>query len=313
MSTNDSNQYVRLRQNVFNSVAVTVMVIMSVAMFTYINSVMLFALQRKAIFRETPRYILFTHLLCSDTINLIFSFIVFILAVIFIKIAKAVCSVILFLCSSTFINSPLYLSVMSLERYVAICFPLRHSEIATQKKTSLAVIIIWFLGTVNSVIDILFTSIMDPTFFTSTMICKREGFIITSWQGNMAKIFNASYFVVVAAVILFTYISIIRIARSVSSDEESAKKPQKTVLLHLVQLVLCLNSFLYAFIDVSLASISSGVLLNYLLYLNFLVVLILPRCLSPLIYGLRDEALKPFFFYYFTFHIKKVKPRGNIN
>lgn len=56
---------------------------------------------------------------------------------------------------------------------------------------------------------------------------------------------------------------------------------------------------------------SSSKVFMDLRYLNYLFVLLLPRCLSPVIYGLRDDAVRPLFLYYVrcgTQKVKKVKP-----
>src|SRR4029434_2997986 len=97
-----------------------------------------------------------------------------------------------------------------------------------------------------------------------------------------------------------------------SADKESARKAHKTILLHLVQLVLCVNTFIYGTIERALAMTSNSRLFMDLRYLNFLFVLILPRCLSPLIYGLRDDAVRPLFLFYLQCSTHRVKPNVNM-
>ena len=105
----------------------------------------------------------------------------------------------------------------------------------------------------------------------------------------------------------FTYISIMITARSMSSNKDSAKKAHRTMLLHLIQLGLCLTSFVYGSIEraLSLLTVSDTALFKHLRYLNFLIVRIVPRCLSPLSYVLRDDAVRPLFKYYFCYRSTK--------
>ena len=141
----------------------------------------------------------------------------------------------------------------------------------------------------------------EPNFLYIQIYCAREQIFIKSWQLDVYNGFNVFYFVSVTVIIIFTYICIMITARSVSSNKDSAKKAHRTVLLHLVQLGLCLTSFVYGSIERALYLVTSNDpgIFKHLRYLNYLIVLILPRCLSPLIYGLRDDAVRPLFKYYF--------------
>ncbi|XP_076118527.1 odorant receptor 131-2-like [Alosa pseudoharengus] len=283
------------------------------SLFIYINTVMFMTLWSKPVFRETPRYVLFAHMLCNDTVQLLFSSLMYIISLCYVQLAKAVCSILILVTASTSRNAPINLAVMSLERYVAICFPLRHSEIATKTRTGLAISVIWFFGAVNPVVDILYTSATDPTFFSERMFCTRERIFIAPWQRELFEGLNAFYFVAVTLIIVFTYISVMLAARSASSDKESAKRAHKTLLLHLMQLGLCLNTLVFGSIERLLAMTSSSRLFMDLRYVNFLFVLILPRCLSPLIYGLRDDTVRPLFLFYLQCGTRKVKPNVNIH
>ncbi|KAF7697117.1 hypothetical protein HF521_005535, partial [Silurus meridionalis] len=277
---------------------VSVAIIMSL-FFTYLNAVMVYTLWSKPIFKETPRYILFNHMLLNDSIQLLITSLLYILGLAYLKLAMAACAFMVFVSSTTFNNAPLNLALMSLERYVAIRFPLRHAEMVTQKRTHIAIGVIWFIGSINFIIDLLYGVAMDSNYLISQMLCTREKLFIKQWQVDVNRGFNIFYFVSVSMIILFTYISIFITARSISSNKDSAAKAHKTVLLHLVQLGLCLTSFLYSLMERAAAVAGSSSLFRDLRYLNYLFVLILPRCLSPLIYGLRDDAVRPLFIYYF--------------
>ncbi|MBN3313912.1 OLF4 protein, partial [Atractosteus spatula] len=275
--------------------------------FIYVNGIMLFTLRSKSTFRESSRYILFAHMLFNDSVQLLTNVLLYIFATAYLYLVRAVCAIILIMSSTTRYNSPLNLALMSLERYIAICFPLRHSEIATPKRTCIAIGIVWILGSINHIIEVLVLLKTEPTLFLIPMFCTREKLFMSKWQADMYQGFNAFYFVAVGVILLYTYVAIMLEARSVSSDRASATKARNTVLLHAVQLSLCLTSSLYSVIEALLARMTVSVFIH-LRYLNFVVLLILPKCLSPLIYGLRDESFRPLFKYYFMCGSKKVKP-----
>ncbi|KAK1787414.1 hypothetical protein P4O66_002902 [Electrophorus voltai] len=301
-------QIYRVDFGAVTGIKIAVVVLMTL-FFVCINCIMLFALRSKTAFYETPRYILFAHMLLSDSVLLLTTTAMYAMSLALVSIAKGICSLLVLISNCTFQNAPLTLAVMSLERYVAICFPLRHSSIATQRNTGIALGVIWFLSSLNVMSDIVYELITDPNHLFKITFCTRQKLFVTKWQADKAQVFDVLYFVSVALIIIFTYIRIMITAMSVSSNKDSAKKARRTVLLHLVQLGLCLTSFLYGIIEklLYLLTGSDGSLFIQLRYLNFLIILILPRCLSPLIYGLRDEAVRPLFQYYFCYGANKVK------
>ncbi|XP_060747375.1 odorant receptor 131-2-like [Tachysurus vachellii] len=275
-------------------------VILMSLFFIYLNAIMLYTLRSKPVFKETPRYILFNHMLFNDSIQLFVTTLLYILSFAYLKLVMAACAFLVFISSTTFRNAPLNLALMSLERYVAINFPLRHAEIATQKKTYIAIGIIWCMSMIQLIIDLLYVLLTDPKLFSSQIFCSRERLFIKQWQVDAYQGVNMFYFVSVSVIILFTYIRILITTRSITSNKASAAKAHKTVLLHIIQLGLCLTSFLFSIIEraAAMSSTSTSLFID-LRYLNYLFVLILPRCLSPLIYGLRDDAIRPLFTYYF--------------
>ncbi|KAG9348502.1 hypothetical protein JZ751_002238, partial [Albula glossodonta] len=102
-----------------------------VLFFIYINSVMLVTLKRRAAFQGVSRYILFGHMLFADSLQMIWSMLSYLLYTVKVSMSNGLCAIVLLLPSITLRISPLNLAIMSLERYSAICFPLRHAEIAT--------------------------------------------------------------------------------------------------------------------------------------------------------------------------------------
>ncbi len=118
----------------------TFLSVSSCVIFLYVNGVMIFTLKKKTVFQEASRYILFGHMLWIDTLNLVMSVVLFVCAVCRIFVMKIVCLVLLVAATALYQVSTLNLALMSLERYVAICFPLRHAEITTYGRTNVAIV-----------------------------------------------------------------------------------------------------------------------------------------------------------------------------
>ena len=122
-------------------------------LFLYVNLVMLFTLLKKSVF-QIPRYILFGHLLFSDSLQLVFCMVMYMLAATRLSINNYVCLIICVWMGTNALISPLNLAFMSLERYLAICFPLRYPQIATIRRTEVTIAVVWIMGSINSLIEL---------------------------------------------------------------------------------------------------------------------------------------------------------------
>ncbi|XP_057217258.1 odorant receptor 131-2-like [Triplophysa rosa] len=276
--------------------------------FLYVNGVMLFTLRKKTAFLESSRYILFGHMLWVDTLNLFMSVVLYIFSICRIPIMKNVCVILLAAPMVLFQVSTLNLSLMSLERYVAICFPLRHADITTYRRTHMAIGVVWMIGLIQSISEIIIFYAIDSTNTAMNLFCSRTTVFRLQVYNKLDIAFTCIYFVSVCFVIIFTYISIAVVAKSASSNKISAKKAKKTVLLHLIQLGLGSASIFVGVIqDVIFVRTDVMTFLN-VMYFCFITFIIFPKCLSPLIYGLRDQAFSSLFKYYFTCAKGKIKP-----
>ncbi|XP_035035068.1 odorant receptor 131-2-like [Hippoglossus stenolepis] len=275
--------------------------------FLYVNGVMLFALLRKPLLLESSRYILFAHLLLTDSLQLVVTMLLYIIAVTMFNMISYVCVIITTIASIAVKISPLNLAVMSLERYVAVCFPLRHVDITTTRRTGNAIAVIWTVASLDSVTQIFVLVSHENKGFTVPRFCDRNSIFRLPIFSTLNISFTIIYFVLVGMVIIYTYIAIMITVKSASSCNSNASKAHRTVLLHLLQFCLCLTSTLFSLIN-RLWNINRNMAIN-VQYALFLGLIIFPKCLSPLIYGLRDHTFRHIFIYYFTFGLKSnVRP-----
>ncbi|KAM4619799.1 odorant receptor 131-2-like [Polymixia lowei] len=276
-------------------------------LFLYVNGVMLFTLMKKPVFHESSRYVLFGHLLLTDSLHLLVCMMMYLFAVTRIKIISYVCVIMSLFGGIIAMISPLNLAVMSLERYVAICFPLRHAQIASNRRTSVAIAVMWIVGSLDSLTELFVYVSLENTAFTMQRFCTRYTILQLEIFTTLNTAFTMIYFVLVGVIIMYTYIAIVTTARSASSNTPS--KAHKTVFMHLLQLCLCLTSTLYTIINSVVLWNMDIVIALQVQYVLFLGLIIFPRCLSPLIYGLRDRKFRNVFKYYFTFGLRNlVKP-----
>ncbi|XP_063060723.1 odorant receptor 131-2-like [Engraulis encrasicolus] len=292
---NITNQPILLVHRLLSARVLFVQVL--VAIFLYVNSLMIVTFLKKEAFRTDTRYILFAQTLVLDSLLMVLTD--FALAVSYIQypmplILCLVYCMVMIWCKT---GTPLTLVAMCLERYVAICMPLRHADISTARRRLVGLVVIWLISAVPAFV-LLFLYLARLSLFTKDTItvCSIDNVVVEKYNVHLAVL--KFYFVCMSITIIFTYYKIVKAAKAVASNsKKSTSKGQKTVILHAMQLLLCLIHFLGPFIESAVMKVSFRMFID-LRYFNFVVFLIAPRCLSPLVYGLRDEKFSSVLKYY---------------
>ncbi|XP_071989540.1 odorant receptor 131-2-like [Engystomops pustulosus] len=260
----------------------------SFVVFLYIMAVMLFIYFTSPSAREEVRYVLFAHMLITDLIYLLSSLFLFLASFFPVTFPAPFCYIVITVSSSSMKVTPYNLAVMSLERYIAICFPLRHGDFCTMQRTNIAISVVWAIGLIPNFVDfIILFVLVDHSFFLRNLACVRVYFRVTPAQNTIRDVIYISTFSLVGLIILLTYIRIMMVALKVGSSKASAIKAGKTVMLHALQLLLCMTAFSYVIVEMLLKE-----QVTLLLIINFCFFMCLPRFLSPFIYGIKDEFFR---------------------
>ncbi|XP_040902423.1 odorant receptor 131-2-like [Toxotes jaculatrix] len=262
-----------------------------VMLFLSINSLLMITFFQKEYFYTSARYILFAVTLLSDSLMLIVTNILLIFVHFKIDIQGWLCIIVCFVPLLYLTVTPVTLTAMTLERYVAICMPLRHGDLCSTRNTMHGILIIHGLSSVPCLI-ILSTIFVSASlsFYTKYWRCLIELILFQAWQHHLRSAVYQFQFLILCIIIVFSYIKIMKVAKAASGeDKKSTQKGLRTVLLHGFQLLLCLIQMWCPFIDAAVLQVNYS-LYEIVRYLNFVVFYLAPRCLSPLIYGLRDEV-----------------------
>ncbi|XP_077403346.1 odorant receptor 131-2-like [Vanacampus margaritifer] len=275
--------------------------------FLYVNGVMLYTLRSKRLFRETSRYILMYHLLLGDTLLLAITQLLYLLTTGGVTLTYPVCGVLIMLNNAVSRNPPLVLVVMSLERYVAVCHPLRHASIITVRNTAVAVLVVWVLCFLNELIQGLLLMMFPFEQLESlhmTRFCNYLNLLLVPILEYYYKVYTYFLFIAASLSIMFSFVGVTVAARSAAPDKDSARKARNTLLLHLLQLGLCLLSVLYVAIMALISSLLSHLMWIRVQTVSFVFFFLLPRCLTSLVYGLRDKSLRVVLVYHLCCHLK---------
>ncbi|XP_063759766.1 odorant receptor 131-2-like [Eleginops maclovinus] len=284
------------QREAYEVILFALLIVGSTCSFLFINCVLLYTLRSKPVFCETSRYILLYNLLFADTVHLVSSLLLFLPSSFKVKMTYYACGFLVLVSVFTQSISPLTLAVMSMERYVAVCHPLRHASVFTVRTTGIAIAVVWafaFIHILSRVIMLLyvFTKILLNPHMNE--LCSKEAIFFAPIFKDFETAHASTLFLSVGLAIIGSYIGVAHAARSASTDKVSARKALQTLLLHLIQLSLILTASMFSTIIIAIARTQDRSILFRIYNVCYVFLSILPRCLSALIYGLRDQTIRP--------------------
>ncbi|XP_078139530.1 odorant receptor 131-2-like [Centroberyx gerrardi] len=238
---------------------------------SYINGTLIHTFNKHQIFYVNPRYILFIHLVVNDIIQLTTTITLFILTYTFYKINVSLCFLLIMLAIFTTFNTPLNLAGMAVECYIAICLPLRHAE---------------FLSILPDLFIMIATESLG--FFYSRIVCERDNIFTHPLIIHKREVSYIIFLLVIWLTLLYIYFKILFAAKAAEGD---AKKARNTILLHGFQLLLCMLTYIGPVLVKALLYRFPKSYLNTL-FGCYIIIQILPRFLSPIVYGLRDQTFR---------------------
>ncbi|XP_029682768.1 odorant receptor 131-2 [Takifugu rubripes] len=280
---------IEYRDSVGKAVTKNVIVVVLSISINYVNAGLIQTYHRHQVFYTNPRYILFFHLVVNDMIQVMLTVMLFIISYVLYKINVSFCGVFILLALITTENTPLNLACMALECYIAVCFPLRHGQICTIRRTLLLIGLIWTTSMFSVLPDLFVTLATQPLdFFYSQVFCLRETAFPNPHIIRKRDITYVVYLVIVWLIIFYTYFRIMFTAKTASKD---ARKARNTIILHGFQVLLCMATYAEPLLKQALLLWFPR---NYSdsLFACYIIVQILPRSISPIIYGVRDKTFR---------------------
>ncbi|XP_053172275.1 odorant receptor 131-2-like [Scomber japonicus] len=279
------------RDSFTKAVTKNVIVVVIGISINFINASLIHTFRKHQIFYLNPRYILFIHLVVNDIIMVTVTITLFVVSYTLYQINVSVCCVIMLIVIFTTENTPLNLACMAVECYIAICLPLHHMQICTVKRTLMLIGLIWMTSIVSGITDLFITLATEPLdFFHSRVFCRRGVVFPHPLIIEKRDITYSLFLVIVWITIFYTYFKILFTAKTASKD---AKKARNTIILHGFQLLLCMSTYATPPLKDALLRWFPK---NYAdsLFAIYITVQILPRSISPIIYGLRDNTFRKY-------------------
>uniref|UniRef100_A0A3P9H5C8 G-protein coupled receptors family 1 profile domain-containing protein n=1 Tax=Oryzias latipes TaxID=8090 RepID=A0A3P9H5C8_ORYLA len=243
------------------------------------------------VFFTNPRYILYIHLVINDIIMLALFLVLQVISYVVFTLNVSFCIVLLIIAVSSNLNNPLTLAAMALECYLAVCFPLRYSQVCTVRRTYFVMGAVWFLSMLTILPDVFVLVATNPAeFFSSSLFCLWANVFTDPALAKKKEVSNIAYLVIVWLSIFYAYFRILFAAQAASAN---ARKARNTVLLHGFQLLLCMLSYVHSISIQGLSSLFPNDALA-IRYVISVLIQILPRLISPVLYGLRDKMFREY-------------------
>ncbi|KAM5166601.1 olfactory receptor 14J1-like [Callospermophilus lateralis] len=184
------------------------------------------------------------------------------------------------------------LTVMSYDRYTAICFPLHYEVIMDPRNCQWAVIAVWVSGGISG---ILYTAATFSITFCRVKIihqffCDVPQLLKLSCSNDYLGVIGVAAFMSVVALacfvsIAFSYVHIFSTVLRIPSAE-GRSKVFSTCLPHLFVVSFFLSTGICAYLKPTTDSPSAFDLMVSIFYT------VIPPTLNPIIYSLRNEAMK---------------------
>ncbi|KAK7925595.1 hypothetical protein WMY93_007905 [Mugilogobius chulae] len=132
------------------------------------------------------------------------------------------------------------------------------------------------------------TSLLQMNYY-----CISTGLLI----GPRSKVYEMgstiTVFLFSGLAITLSFIGVMIVAFSASTDKASADKARNTLLLHMFQLSLNLMATMALPVFTDVAALTDPILAGKLFVAVYVFLVMMPRCLSALTYGLKDSSLRP--------------------
>uniref|UniRef100_UPI00398EC110 probable G-protein coupled receptor 148 n=1 Tax=Pristiophorus japonicus TaxID=55135 RepID=UPI00398EC110 len=260
----------------------------SFVLLAFFNLVIDFTILSEDRLRSQARFVLLFHLLLAGLVYFGLSSTFYLLIYLGVAMSASSCLALLLALMTSGSAILLTLTAMAVDRYLAICHPLKYSSQCTGRKVWLLGLLTWLVSSLIPLV-LVFQQVGLETRRGRSQRCSAAN-LRTDYQTKQTS--KILLICLCTVLILYSYAKILAEGRRIGVLNRRNKRARSTILMHGAQLAVYIVP---TFINFVLQLVARGGRLEQgtkalFEVLNF-AFFSLAQCVSPVVYGLRKEEL----------------------
>ncbi|XP_069755165.1 probable G-protein coupled receptor 148 [Narcine bancroftii] len=245
--------------------------------------------------RQETRYLLLANTMLNDLIYSVLNTLITILNAVGIGIPKVVCEMILFTLTVAYSNGILTITAMVVDTYVAVGWPLRYSSLLSHYRTIKIIACIWIISVSSSSLQLVIMLGTQKDPFSLLMMCVTPLVFLNSPFGTFLLKCSYGivvlYFLICLVLILSFYIMLYYKTKTLGIWVNNSRA-KLTYLIHSVLLMVYFSPLIVL--------VAGGVIYGRhptepqsaaWIIVSVNDILMLPKAVSPYVYGLRYREI----------------------
>ncbi|KAM4771161.1 putative G-protein coupled receptor 148 [Rhinophrynus dorsalis] len=261
-----------------------------------VNPLILFTILIKGTLRTETRYRLLANVMVSDLIFLFFNSIISTCNAIHYYLHRLICFTMIVFTFAAYSSCVLTFTAMVIDTYVAICFPLHYYTFLSLPRTRKVLLAIWIFSSLFPLSVFLLTETFDEKPLEKQDVCLMLYYGPNVKRNNLVTVvcaFAIFFLVVCSIMITYFYIKLYNMTKQSGIWVSRFSRARVTLLTHSV--LLCLYIIPAFVLAAEIMMFKNNVIsMEARLWMsaaNNGVIMMMPRALSPLLYGLRYREI----------------------
>ncbi|XP_073529130.1 probable G-protein coupled receptor 148 [Phyllobates terribilis] len=261
-----------------------------------VNPMILVSILKKDTLRKETRYILLANVMVSDLIFILFNSIISTCNIIRWCLSKAICFSMIVFTFAAYSSCVLTFTAMVVDTYIAICFPLHYYSLLSMQRTRKILLAIWIFSALLPLVIFLISETLEGNFQEVQDVCLMLYYGPDQKKNNLVTVVCAIaiFFLLICSVMItYFYIKLYTMTRKSGIWVSRFSRARITLLMH--SILLCLYIVPAFILTAEIMMFKNRVIgIDARIWIsacNNGLMMMMPRALSPLLYGLRYREL----------------------
>ncbi|XP_040204911.1 probable G-protein coupled receptor 148 [Rana temporaria] len=261
-----------------------------------VNPLVLVTILMKDKLRKETRYNLLANVMISDLIFLIFNSLISTCNAIRWYIHRILCFTMTVFSFAAYTSCVLTFTVMVIDTYIAICFPLHYHSLLSVQRTRKILSAIWIFSVVFPIAVFVLSESFNTDVHERQNVCLLLYYGPQDNRNNRVTIvcsFAIIFLMICSVMITYFYVRLYTMTRHSGIWASRFSRARITLLTH--SILLCLYIIPAFILTTEVIMFKNNVIgMDVRLWIsasNSCVIMLMPRALSPLLYGLRYREI----------------------